>query len=376
MNVARIARASLTCRVAMGGAASLLLVAALSPGPALAADQGQDPAITILNATMALGKAVTAAATDPGTVVNGLTLRFGSRTAGAYLDQAGRPIVTVTSAADAAEVRAAGAVPKMVTRSAADLARTTSTLRSSVSTPGTGWAVDPATNKVVVWVDSTITGTRMAGLRRTLATQGDATKVERVPGRIRPLIAGGNAIFAGRGRCSLGFNVRDATGARFFLTAGHCGNIAARWTLRDGTPLGTRVSSSFPRNDFALIRYTNTAIAKPGAVTLFGGGPQRDITASGNAVVGRLVARSGSTTGVHTGVVTALNATVNYPEGTVTGLVRTTVCAEPGDSGGPLFAGNTALGLTSGGSGDCRAGGVTFFQPVVEALRDLNVRIY
>jgi streptogrisin D len=276
--------------------------------------------------------------------------------------------MTVTSAADAATVRAAGATPKMVTRSAADLARTTSTLRSSVRTPGTGWAVDPATNKVVVWVDSTITGDRMTRLRRTLATQGGATRVE-------PLIAGGNAIFAGRGRCSLGFNVRDAAGARFFLTAGHCGNIAARWTLRDGTPLGTRVSSSFPRNDFALIRYTNTAIAKPGAVTLFGG-LQRDITASGNAVVGRLVARSGSTTGVHAGVVTALNATVNYPEGTVTGLVRTTVCAEPGDSGGPLFAGNTALGLTSGGSGDCRTGGVTFFQPVVEALRTLNVRIY
>jgi streptogrisin D len=283
--------------------------------------------------------------------------------------------VTVTSAADAAQVRAAGAVPKMVARSAADLARTTSTLRRSVRTPGTGWAVDPATNKVVVWVDSTITGTRMAALRRTLAAQGGATRVERVPGRIRPLIAGGDAIFAGRGRCSLGFNVRNAAGARFFLTAGHCGNIAARWTLRDGTALGTRVSSSFPRNDFALIRYTNASIAKPGAVTLFGG-LRRDITASGNAVVGRPVVRSGSTTGVHTGVVTALNSTVNYPEGTVTGLIRTTVCAEPGDSGGPLFAGNTALGLTSGGSGDCRTGGVTFFQPVVEALGTLKVRIY
>ena len=42
---------------------------------------------------------------------------------------------------------------------------------------------------------------------------------------------------------------------------------------------------------------------------------------------------------------------MNYPQGTVTGMIRTTVCAEPGDSGGALFAGNTALGLTSGGSG-------------------------
>lgn len=35
----------------------------------------------------------------------------------------------------------------------------------------------------------------------------------------------------------------------------------------------------------------------------------------------------------------ALDATVNYAEGSVSGLIRTTVCAEPGDSGGSLFSG-------------------------------------
>ena len=72
---------------------------------------------------------------------------------------------------------------------------------------------------------------------------------------------------------------------------------------------------------------------------------------------------------------TALNATVNYPEGTVTGLIQTSVCAEPGDSGGPLFAQGLALGVTSGGNGDCAAGGVTFFQPVTEAMRALGVSL-
>jgi streptogrisin D len=57
-------------------------------------------------------------------------------------------------------------------------------------------------------------------------------------------------------------------------------------------------------------------------------------------------------------------------------MISTTVCAEPGDSGGALFAGNTALGLTSGGSGNCSAGGVTFFRPVTEALNVYGVRIY
>ena len=86
--------------------------------------------------------------------------------------------------------------------------------------------------------------------------------------------------------------------------------------------------------------------------------------------------RSGSTTGVRSGWVTALNATVNYAEGSVSGLIRTTVCAEPGDSGGSLFAGTTALGLTSGGSGNCSSGGTTYFQPVTEALSRYGVSVF
>jgi streptogrisin D len=74
--------------------------------------------------------------------------------------------------------------------------------------------------------------------------------------------------------------------------------------------------------------------------------------------------------------VTALNATVNYPQGTVTGLIRTTVCAEPGDSGGSLFASTAALGLTSGGSGNCSSGGTTFFQPVTEPLSVYGMQVY
>ena len=79
----------------------------------------------------------------------------------------------------------------------------------------------------------------------------------------------------------------------------------------------------------------------------------QDIASARTAVVGETVTRRGSTTGIHSGRVTALNATVNYAEGSVSGLIRTSVCAEGGDSGGSLYAGSTALGLTSGGSGNC-----------------------
>ena len=42
---------------------------------------------------------------------------------------------------------------------------------------------------------------------------------------------------------------------------------------------------------------------------------------------------------MHDGEVNGLDASVTYPEGTVDGLIQTDVCAEPGDSGGSLFAG-------------------------------------
>lgn len=45
-------------------------------------------------------------------------------------------------------------------------------------------------------------------------------------------------------------------------------------------------------------------------------------------------------------------------------LTRTTVCAEPGDSGGSFISGSQAQGVTSGGSGNCTSGGATYFQPV------------
>jgi len=134
--------------------------------------------------------------------------------------------------------------------------------------------------------------------------------------------------------------------------------------------LGPRTNSSFPGNDYGMVRYSNTTIAKGGTVG------SQDITRAANPTVGQAVCRRGSTTGVHCGTVTGLNATVNYAEGTVTGMIRTNVCAEPGDSGGSLYSTNTAVGLTSGGSGNCSSGGTTFFQPVVEALNNLGVSVF
>ena len=303
----------------------------------------------------------------------GLADTLGARTAGSYQDASGKLVVTVTDSAAADTVRASGAVPKLVTRSGATLAKATSQLQASVTEAGTSWAVDPVTNRVVVSADSSVTGAKLTALKARVAKLGEAARLETVPGTFSTLITGGDAITTGGARCSLGFNVLRG-GVAGFVTAGHCTNIGASWSA-GGQVIGTRIGSSFPGNDYGFVQYTAGGLNRPGGVNLYNG-TIRDISAAGNPVVGQTVGRSGSTTGLHRGQVTALNATVNYPQGQVTGLIRTTVCAQPGDSGGSLFANNVAYGITSGGSGNCSAGGVTFFQPVTEVLAVFGATVY
>ena len=303
--------------------------------------------------------------------------RLGDRAAGTYLDPAsGRMVVAVTDRSAVKIVRSAGAVPKLVARSGAQLARVTATLDRTARITGTSWAVDPRANQVVVGIDSTVTGAKLARLTAATKPFGDAVRIERLAGTLGTRIAGGDAIYGGGSRCSLGFNVLIGS-TYYLLTAGHCTNIAYYWYTNStqSTLLGTRAGTSFPGNDYGIIKHTNSAVSKPGMVNLYNG-TYRDITASGNAFVGQSVSRSGSTTRVRSGSVTGLNATVNYPQGTVYGLIKTNVCAEPGDSGGSLFAGSTALGLTSGGSGNCTIGGTTYFQPVTEPLSVYGARVY
>jgi hypothetical protein len=249
------------------------------------------------------------------------------------------------------------------------------TLDTSARIPGTAWALDPKTGQVVVSLDQSVTGAKLARITAAVSQFGSAVRTERVAGTFHKYLAGGDAIYGGQYRCSLGFNVRSGS-TYYFLTAGHCGNIASTWYSNSShtTVLGTTAGSSFPGNDYAIVRYTNGSVP-PGTVDLYNGSSQ-DITSAANAFVGEAVKRSGSTTGVHSGTVSATNATVNYAEGTVTGLIKTNVCAEGGDSGGSLFDGSKALGLTSGGSGNCSSGGTTYFQPVTEALSVYGVSVY
>ncbi|MCM2425188.1 S1 family peptidase [Streptomyces sp. RKAG337] len=331
-----------------------------------------------------------------------LNADLGGKTAGWYLDAPARHlVVNVLSDDDARRVQSQGAIAKVVRNTMPALRDGVRTLSDTASIPGTAWSIDPKTNQIVVLADRTVTGTKMATLTRATDRLSGLVSVKRTSGEFTPNDSGGrrqgaaggsspaaggtggqtgganattgaiggSAIFGGRAQCSLGFNV-TVQGAPAFITAGHCGNESKTWAADQAgsQPLGTVADSRFPKTDFSLVKYDDPT-TKPSSTVDLQNGSTQQITQAADAAVGMKVQRSGSRTGLKDGTVTGLDATVNYGNGDiVNGLIQTDVCAEPGDSGGPMFAGDAAVGLTSGGSGDCTQGGETFFQPVTAAL--------
>lgn len=250
----------------------------------------------------------------------------------------------------------------------------TSTLNQEVYTPGTAWMTRPD-GKVVVSYDSTVTGSKLTALTNVTKRLGENVVLEKLPGKLTKYVSGGTGIWGGEVKCSVAFNVQRR-GKYYALTAGHCGNEASTWYSDSDHDvyMGKLHHSSYPWNDYALLIYP-LSVRPGGSVYLYNGRSQ-DIRVAMNPGVGQYVYRAGVTTGLHSGRVTGLGSVVNYGDGRVAGLIRTSVCAEPGDSGGPLFYRQYAFGITSGGSGDCSSGGVTYFQPVVEALNVYGVSVY
>ncbi|WP_234442672.1 S1 family peptidase [Streptomyces sp. FxanaA7] len=324
----------------------------------------------------------TLAASDASDLASQLQDLLGDAFAGAYYDKGEqRLIINVIDGLQIEgddnnviiQAQEAGAEVREVENSWSELQKGAATLKEQATVPGTAWAIDPRTNKLQVTADSTVSGENWDTIESAVKSLGsDMATIKKSAGTFKTFLEGGDAIFGGGARCSAGFNVVNAEGAPAFLTAGHCGVAEAEWSEEEGgAPIATvdAATATFPgAGDFALVNYNDPATQAASTVDL-GNGQTVDINAAGEAAVGLQVFRMGSTTGLADGQVTGLEATVNYPEGTVTGLIQTDVCAEPGDSGGSLFTEDgQAIGLTSGGSGDCTVGGETFFQPVTTAL--------
>jgi streptogrisin D len=360
--------------IAVGGVAALGAAALLLPNANASQTDAKDAAPKVLKSA------------DASDLASLIASQIGEAFGGAYYDASKQQVIiniVGNNSNVVNEIKKAGAVPRSVDNSMSKLTTAAKTLKTDATIPGTAWSIDPKTNQVQVTADSTVTGAKWAKLTSTVDSLGSGVAtVKKSAGTFKTFVSGGDAIFAqtdaGGVRCSLGFNVTASDGAPAFLTAGHCGVAAKQWSdSQDGQPIATVDQATFPgAGDFSLVKYDDPNTQTASEVNV-GNGKTVQITQAADATVGQQVLRMGSTTGLHDGSVTGLDATVNFqsetdPGGvdTVTGLIQTDVCAEAGDSGGSLFTQDgSAIGLTSGGSGDCTVGGETFFQPVTAALQ-------
>ncbi|MGP4100434.1 S1 family peptidase [Nonomuraea sp. KM90] len=293
---------------------------------------------------------------------------LGPRFGGAWLAADGSFVVATADAADAPAIAASGARPSVVARPLAALEATRDLLdrAAHLAGPGVhGWYVDEPANDVVVLAADQASGTAFVS-----GSKADPSVVRVRTSTARPVpyadIRGGDTfVVRDKGRCIVGFTVRRGTTGGF-LTAGHCGQRGdVALTGYGGTPIGVFEASSYPGDDYAWVSLHPGWTPRGTVVAL---GVERPVRGAAPAPVGSSVCQAGPATGWHCGIVQQRNATVVYPGGTVTGLVRTSVCAEPGTSGAPFLSGDQAQGMTSGGSGNCSVGGTTYFQPVAEPL--------
>ncbi|OAA74921.1 Chymotrypsin [Akanthomyces lecanii RCEF 1005] len=314
------------------------------------------------------------------TQVRGLV---GDSFAGAWID-ADTIHIGITDHSLADVVTASGATPITMTNSLSKLENAKSSLdkkfvgqaKTMESTSGSpsgiaSYFIDVAANKLVIkaLANSHAYAEKLASQVGLAASEFAVQTVKAMP-RTIATVEGGDAYYIDdSSRCSVGFSV--TTG---FVSAGHCGSPGSSATTSNGETLGTFEASVFPGSADMSYISTVSGTDLQGYIDGYGQG-SLPVSGSDESAVGASICRSGSTTGVHCGTINAKDATVNYAEGSVTGLTQTDVCAEPGDSGGSWFSGSQAQGVTSGGDGDCTSGGTTYFQPVNEILQTYGLTL-
>ncbi|MFD8959310.1 S1 family peptidase [Streptomyces anulatus] len=370
------------------GLSALLLVGAwAAAGPSTAsaapADSAEAPASSALLTAMQRdfglteGEAVARLADEKAaTALEPKAQRAaGSAFGGSWFDaRTGKLVVAVTNAGKAEAVRAAGAETRLVEHSAKQLDAAKARIDALPAPSGvSSWHVDPAISSVVVNVVAS--ERRDNDVRSFVAKAREAGPVTvettaEAPQTFAAGTVGGDPYYTGNVRCSIGFSVHGG-----FVTAGHCGGAGQSVRGWDGSAIGNFQGSSFPGDDYAWVNVANGWWTVP-VVIGWGAVSDQLVRGSNEAPIGASICRSGSTTHWHCGNVLAKNETVNYSQGAVHQMTKTSVCAEGGDSGGSFISGDQAQGVTSGGWGNCSGGGETWYQPVNEILNRYGLTLH
>nr|WP_218902750.1 S1 family peptidase [Streptomonospora nanhaiensis] len=353
--------------MSLGLVAAATTAASADPAPATAAPQQFAAMQSDLGLTAAEAQTLLQQEDRARSLERELRADLGADFGGAVFDSdSGELTVSVTDASAVEAVEDAGAQAEVVEHGERALDAVVADLNDSAPKPGTGvtgWYVDVAADTVVMTVER---GEEAAGeaLIAEAGVSPEAVRIEEsaeAPKTFADII-GGNAYYINNSsRCSIGFAVTVG-----FVTAGHCGSTGATATGANGGT-GRFSGSVFPGSDMGYVTATSNWTPTP-RVNNYSGGTVT-VTGSSQATLGSSICRSGSTTGWRCGTIQARNQTVVYAQGTVRGLTRTNVCAEPGDSGGSWVSGSQAQGVTSGGSGNCRTGGTTYYQEVNPILQ-------
>ncbi|MET9586385.1 S1 family peptidase [Streptomyces sp. NPDC006539] len=294
---------------------------------------------------------------------------------GSWFDPAtGKLTVAVTSDKQAGAVRATGAAVRLVAHSARQLDAAKARLDTLSAPDGVAsWHVDPKASRVVVnVVASSEDDNDVRSFVEQAAKVGPVLvqRTSEAPKTFAAGTVGGDPYYTGNVRCSIGFSVYGG-----FVTAGHCGQAGAGVSGWDGSYIGNFQGSSFPGDDYAWVSVGSGWWTVP---VVLGWGTVSDqlVRGSAEAPIGASICRSGSTSHWHCGNVLATNETVNYSQGAVYQMTKTSVCAEPGDSGGSFISGDQAQGVTSGGWGNCSSGGETWHQPINEILNRYGLTLH
>ncbi|MFE0136453.1 S1 family peptidase [Streptomyces sp. NPDC059037] len=373
------ARAGLSSLLLIGSWAGIALAPAADAAPGPAAAPASAGMLTALQDDLGLtpGQARERLADEKAAIAVDRTARrtAGSTYGGSWYDAGtGKLTVATTSARKASALRETGAAVRIVRHGATELDAAKQRIDKLSAPSGvSSWHVAPQSNKVVVNVVAAQKDDNDVRRFVDKARRAGPVQVETVgaaPTTFAAGTVGGDPYYTGNVRCSIGFSVHGG-----FVTAGHCGQAGAAVRGWDGSAIGSFQGSSFPGDDYAYVSVGNGWWTVP-VVLGWGTVPDQLVRGSAEAPVGASVCRSGSTTHWHCGTVLAKNETVNYSQGAVHQMTKTSVCAEPGDSGGSFISGDQAQGVTSGGWGNCGGGGETWHQPVNEILSRYGLTLH
>lgn len=222
----------------------------------------------------------------------------------------------------------AGVIPEGPMRTIVDLL--------SGLTPGTGSIIDGMNETVPNPEPQTHNGPRAAqALTPDGPVVGGTGYMVRVPGGVL--------------ECSTGFN-GELDGEPVVVTAAHCaGEDGTRAAFADGEEFGTMTRTTRDAIDTALIsvdeqfaeRFTDNLVGTDHDTT-------QAIIGTARPVVGQKACKTGFRTGFSCGTISEVDTNIDVAGSRVIeGAFTVDLCALPGDSGGVVFSGDRALGISS-----------------------------